>query len=155
VISGNAVPVKNHTSLCFVAYFLARRICKSPIKTAFGTRHGSCDKWYPEIILETYSITNLRRFFMSPRFYAFLWALTGATALGLWIAGAFTMLTLVVFGFVAFTLVFTGMMCVLPGEVGHSHEGREPVAAKPLAMSKPVDVQKSSIPAGAVQARLA
>ncbi len=33
--------------------------------------------------------------------------------------GAFTMLVAVVFGFIAFGLVFIGMMCVLPGEVSH------------------------------------
>ena len=31
--------------------------------------------------------------------------------------GSFTMLVAVVFGFIAFGLVFAGMMCVLPGEV--------------------------------------
>lgn len=56
---------------------------------------------------------------MSPRFYSYLWIVYAAAAGLLWIAGMFTMLTLVVFGFVAFGLVFAGMICVLPGAVSH------------------------------------
>ncbi len=56
---------------------------------------------------------------MSPRFYSYLWIAYAAAAGFLWIAGMFTMLTLVVFGFVAFGLVFAGMICVLPGVVSH------------------------------------
>lgn len=33
--------------------------------------------------------------------------------------GAFTMFLAVVFGFIAFGLIFAGMMCVLPGAVAH------------------------------------
>ena len=56
---------------------------------------------------------------MSSRFYSFLWIACAIIAGALWIAGYFSMLTLVVFGFVAFGLIFIGMMCVLPGTVSH------------------------------------
>jgi hypothetical protein len=56
---------------------------------------------------------------MSPKFYSYLWIAYAVAAAALWIAGFFTMLTLVVFGFVAFGFVFMGMMCVLPGAVSH------------------------------------
>ncbi len=35
------------------------------------------------------------------------------------LGGVFTMFVAVVYGFIAFGLVFAGMMCVLPGEVAH------------------------------------
>lgn len=63
---------------------------------------------------------------MSPRFYSYLWIVFAAAAGTFWIAGLFTMLTLVVFGFVAFGLVFTGMICVLPGAVSHPHSEMKP-----------------------------
>jgi hypothetical protein len=56
---------------------------------------------------------------MSPKFYSFLWLAFAVAAGVLFVAGVFTMLTLVVFGFIAFGLVWVGMICVLPGTVGH------------------------------------
>ena len=56
---------------------------------------------------------------MSPRTYWFLWILFAASAGILWLAGMLTMVAAVVFGFIAFGLVFAGMMCVLPGVVAH------------------------------------
>ena len=56
---------------------------------------------------------------MSPRFYGLLWIVFAVSAGVSLLAGVFTMLTAVVFGFVAFGLVFVGMMCVLPGQVAH------------------------------------
>ena len=56
---------------------------------------------------------------MSPKFYGFLWVLFFAAAGIMGLAGALTMLSVVVFGFIAFGMVFTGMMCVLPGAVSH------------------------------------
>ena len=56
---------------------------------------------------------------MSPKFYYSLWVLFFVSAGVLWLADVFTMLTLVVFGSIAFGLVFTGMMCVLPSAVSH------------------------------------
>lgn len=56
---------------------------------------------------------------MSPRFYGFLWILLGILAAILWMGGAMAPLAVVVFGFIVFGLVFTGMMCVLPSAVAH------------------------------------
>ena len=68
---------------------------------------------------------------MSPRFYGFLWILCGVSAGILWLAGVFTMLAAVVFGFVAFGLVFVGMMCVLPAQVSHPSAPRAKLPAAP------------------------
>lgn len=79
---------------------------------------------------------------MSPKFYSYLWAIFFAGAALIWVSGFFTMMTLVVFGFTAFGLVFLGMMCVLPGVVSHSHEAN-PVAAagsKIKASKKPTAI---------------
>ena len=59
---------------------------------------------------------------MTPKFYAALWVVYFAAAAICWISGMLTLLTVVEFGFVAFGLVFTGMMCVLPTQVAHAHE---------------------------------
>ena len=56
---------------------------------------------------------------MSPKTYGFLWILVIAAAGIIWLAGVFTLLTAVVFGFIAFGMTFMGMMCVLPGAVSH------------------------------------
>jgi hypothetical protein len=37
----------------------------------------------------------------------------------MWLSGVFTLLTAVVFGFIAFGMTFIGMMCVLPSAVSH------------------------------------
>ncbi len=62
---------------------------------------------------------------MTPKFYGYLWMVFWLAAGIIWLAGAFTMLTLVVFGFITFGLIFVGMMCVLPGVVGHPPAKRE------------------------------
>lgn len=56
---------------------------------------------------------------MSPKFYTYLWSIYFISAGIMWMAGSFTLVAVVVFGFVAFGMVFTGMMCVLPGDVSH------------------------------------
>lgn len=56
---------------------------------------------------------------MSPRFYSLLWILFVASAGLFWLFGAMSMLVVVVYGFIAFGLIFAGMMCVLPGVVAH------------------------------------
>jgi hypothetical protein len=56
---------------------------------------------------------------MSPKFYSFLWVLYFVAAGIMWLAGVLTMMAIVVFGFIAFGMVFMGMMCVLPGAVSH------------------------------------
>jgi hypothetical protein len=56
---------------------------------------------------------------MSPKFYRSLWFIFAVAAAALWLGNLFTMLTAVIFGFIAFGLIFTGMMCVLPAMVAH------------------------------------
>lgn len=74
---------------------------------------------------------------MSPRFYWSLWVLFFVSAGILWLAGVFTLMTLIVYGFIAFGLVFTGMMCVLPDVVSHPAEKVEKERRpKPAAMPK-------------------
>ncbi|MBK6750495.1 MAG: hypothetical protein IPG67_10915 [Acidobacteria bacterium] len=77
--------------------------------------------------------SNLRGFYMSPKFYGFLWATYCLAAAVVLLAGLMTMFTTVVFGFVAFGFVFMGMMCVLPGAVSHPHDVKQRSSAKPLA----------------------
>lgn len=72
---------------------------------------------------------------MSPKFYGFLWMLFTVSAGVLWLGGVFTMLTAVVFGFIAFGLIFTGMMCVLPGTVSH----HSPAGVAPEPQPRNVD----------------
>ena len=75
--------------------------------------------------------------------------MTGALAMSVFavsagvllLAGVFTMLTAVVFGFVAFGLVFVGMMCVLPGQVAHptTEAAKAPAEYKqPLAANEKI-----------------
>lgn len=56
---------------------------------------------------------------MSPKFYGSLWIVYAVVAGIMGIGGVFTLLTAVIFGFIAFGLVFAGMICVLPGTVSH------------------------------------
>lgn len=72
---------------------------------------------------------------MSPRTYAFLWILVFATAAGLWLAGLFSLLTLVVFGFIAFGMTFMGMMCVLPNVVAHPEPEKTAIPKPARAVS--------------------
>jgi hypothetical protein len=78
---------------------------------------------------------------MTPKFFAFLWILFFASAGVLWLADVFTLTTLIVFGFTAFGLVFTGMMCVLPGMVAHPAKSAKvtvPKSTRPVF--KPVGI---------------
>jgi hypothetical protein len=62
------------------------------------------------------------------KIYWSLWIVLGLAALFLFAIGSFTMLTAVVFGFLAFGLTFMGMMGVLPTLVSvHRHPHIEPV----------------------------
>ena len=56
---------------------------------------------------------------MSPKFYGSLWIAFAVVAGIMGVGGVLTMLTAVIFGFIAFGLVFAGMICVLPGTVSH------------------------------------
>jgi hypothetical protein len=85
---------------------------------------------------------------MTPKFYSFLWALFAVAVGVFWFGGAMSMFAVTVFGFVSFGLVFVGMMCVLPGVVGHHHETveKEPVVkrAKTEALLSPKDIRVRS-----------
>lgn len=56
---------------------------------------------------------------MFAKIYGLIWLVVAIVAAGLYVVGAFSMLTAVVFGFICFGLVFMGMMCVLPFTVAH------------------------------------
>lgn len=56
---------------------------------------------------------------MSPRFYSYLWSLFAISAGLVWLFGGMSNVVVVAYGFVAFGLIFAGMMCVLPGVVAH------------------------------------
>ena len=63
---------------------------------------------------------------MSAKMYSLVWTAFWVVAAILWLGGVFSLFVGVVFGFLAFGLVFMGMMCVLPGTVSHP----APVKAK-------------------------
>ena len=65
---------------------------------------------------------------MLTKIYAGTWIVSLAAFLLLFATGNMTMLAIVVFGFIAFGLVFMGMMGVLPATVVHAHHKiQEPV----------------------------
>ena len=89
---------------------------------------------------------------MSPRFFAGLWVLYFAAALLCWVTGLMTMFTVVVFGFISFGLVFTGMMCVLPVQVAYEHEKEHPIKVeKPKPVMQKTKAEKQAVPAGALR----
>jgi len=55
---------------------------------------------------------------MFVKIYAGMWAVFFAALLALFLLGSLTLMAVVIAGFVSFTLVFMGMMCVLPTRVG-------------------------------------
>ncbi|HKP68620.1 MAG TPA: hypothetical protein VJV05_05010 [Pyrinomonadaceae bacterium] len=62
---------------------------------------------------------------MLTKIYAVAWGMTLAAALLIFAAGSMTMLAIVVFGFIAFGLVFMGMIGVLPSTVVHTNHPAE------------------------------
>lgn len=58
---------------------------------------------------------------MTARTYALVWTAFAVVAAILLMGGVMSLFIGVVFGFVAFGLVFTGMMCVLPGMYHSTH----------------------------------
>ena len=82
-----------------------------------------------------HGILNLRRIEMLVRIYWSTWALVVLAAGVLFAAGMFTMVTVVLFGFIAFGLTFMGMMSVLPSTVAHPPRVR-PVKTE----TKPIEV---------------
>jgi hypothetical protein len=73
---------------------------------------------------------------MLVKLYWMTWGVVGLAALLLFAAGSFTMVTGVVFGFIAFGMVFMGMMGVLPVMVSHpaplKEEKAPAVAIQPM-----------------------
>ncbi len=63
---------------------------------------------------------------MLVKIYGMCWAAIAIITALLLITGNFTMITLVAIGFVAFGMIFLGMMCVLPSMVGHHEIPNEP-----------------------------
>jgi len=62
---------------------------------------------------------------MLVKVYWMTWGVVGLAALLLFAADSFTMLTGVVFGFIAFGMTFMGMMGVLPVMVSHPAPPKE------------------------------
>ncbi len=58
---------------------------------------------------------------MSPRSYFAICVLAAFAALITWLAGAMTPIAVVAVGFLAFSLIFIGMMCVLPSLAHAEH----------------------------------
>ena len=89
---------------------------------------------------------------MSPKFYGSIWVLFALSAGIVWLLGAMSLLTLVVYGFITFGMVFMGMMCVLPGMVSHSREEEIEHAAKDIKSAKKrierIPAQRLHFPAG-------
>lgn len=56
---------------------------------------------------------------MSPKSYFILWGVFALSAGVLFLVGAFSMFTLIIYGFIIFGLIFLGMMNVLPAAVSH------------------------------------
>ncbi len=84
---------------------------------------------------------------MSTKFYSILWILYFAVAGVLWLGGVMTPFAIVAFGFVAFGVVFTGMMCVLPGTVSHP-ETKKAKIPKPEKAIKPATEKSSKAVSG-------
>ena len=62
---------------------------------------------------------------MLVKVYWMTWGVIGLAALLLFAAGSFTMLTSVVFGFIAFGMIFMGMIAVLPVMASHPAPPKE------------------------------
>ena len=69
---------------------------------------------------------------MLVKIYWTIWAMVAAAAAMFFVAGYFTALTAVVFGFTAFGLVFMGMIGVLPAMVTHPTPPKQKAVAVPV-----------------------
>ncbi|MBK9154300.1 MAG: hypothetical protein IPM25_08805 [Chloracidobacterium sp.] len=100
---------------------------------------------------------------MYAKIYWLIWTVLLAVAALFFVAGMMTPLVAVVFGFIAFGMVFMGMMSVLPSTVGHNapdykmHVSKAsafaPVAAKTSAAVNTIGAGLSA-PAGMRKANL-
>jgi len=70
---------------------------------------------------------------MLVKIYYSLWAIAAVAAVMVFATGNFTMLGAVVFGFIAFSLTFMGMISVLPDWAAH------PVTPKPAPVEPAVE----------------
>jgi hypothetical protein len=70
---------------------------------------------------------------MLAKAYLYSWFVIGATFVLVFVSGNMTALALVIFGFIAFGMVFAGMMNVLPGTIADAHHAAkpEPVPTEP------------------------
>ncbi|MFZ1702245.1 MAG: hypothetical protein WBO10_02135 [Pyrinomonadaceae bacterium] len=75
---------------------------------------------------------------MTPRFYGMLWIGLAILAGVMFVSGAFNLLTLAIFGFILFGLVFVGMICVLPGTVSHPPKTNADIGVSAPRKSMPV-----------------
>jgi len=82
------------------------------------------------------------------KIYGTLWAIIAALAVLLLVTENFTRITLVVFGFVTFGMIFMGMISVLPVMVTHPAPPPEP-NAKP----EKVKTEKGLFPAKSLATR--
>lgn len=77
---------------------------------------------------------------MLTKIYAALWFTVVFAAGILFLAGNFTMLTAVVFGFITLGLVFAGMMCVLPVSVAHPTANVQVPSQEQQVIREPISV---------------
>jgi hypothetical protein len=82
---------------------------------------------------------------MSPRFYSYLWTVFFLMAGIMWLMGTLSMIAVVVLGFVAFGLVFTGMMCVLPSAVSHPAPAKKVAQRKEAVKASPARASANSV----------
>jgi hypothetical protein len=73
--------------------------------------------------------------------YLYTWLATAAAFVLLFLAGDMTMNTIVIFGFIAFGMIFMGMIAVLPDIAAHPNKeiapGASRVSVKPVMASIP------------------
>jgi len=81
---------------------------------------------------------------MLTKIYLYTWLVTAAAFVLLFLAGGMTMNTIVIFGFIAFGMIFMGMIAVLP--VLAAHPNKEIAPEAPRVSARPVT---ASIPHGA------
>jgi len=78
---------------------------------------------------------------MLTKIYLYTWLVTAAAFVLLFLADGMTMNTIVIFGFIAFGMIFMGMIAVLPEIAAHPNKEIAPeasrVSAKPVTASIP------------------
>lgn len=78
---------------------------------------------------------------MLTKVYLYTWLVITAAFLLLYLAGNVTMNTIVIFGFIAFGMIFIGMIAVLPFMASHPTEKIAPEASRVLPESVTVPIQ--------------